>query len=231
MFKKLLLTGLILVLISSLGITAAPLTKYKGMSWSVGQWTEYKMTIEKETINVRYSITGSEVISGKTYYWFEMSSQNQRIKSVTKMLITPGEKPKKFYMKSGDRPAMDMTSMMNSNMHKNQKPPVHTDDTINAGIVGVGPVVVPGGTFVAVHSRIKDDTAKINSDIWVSDKVPVTGIVKSTGGDSESTVTMQLQKYGTTGAKTEITETPKPFVMPNMQNMRNMPGGRPKGNE
>jgi len=70
-------------------------------------------------------------------------------------------------------------------------------------------ITVPAGTFECIHTTyIKKDT-KEKAEVWHSTKVPVTSIVKMKSEDGE----MKLLAYGTSGAKSAITEKPKQIHM------------------
>ncbi len=198
---------------------------YKGMSWAVGQWAQYQMKNDRQDIQVKFSITGSQIIDGKTYYWFEQSMDTPQGHMIMKMLLSPGDsEPKQMIQKMGNRPAMDMTSMMQSGRGQRNKPPFHRDEDINKGTIGVESVTVPAGTFLATHAKINVQDSKETHEVWVSSKVPIIGAVKSmSSGAFNSTLT--LLKYGTSGATTEITETPQKFDMNNMMMHRGSPSG------
>jgi hypothetical protein len=226
-YSKIVLPFLIgAVILCQLGFSANP---YKGMTWAVGQWVEYQMKSDTQDMQMKYSITGSQIIDGKTYYWFETSMDTKQGRMIMKMLMAPGDpEPKQFIQKMGDRPAMDMTAMMQSGRSQryNNKPPIHRDEDINKGIIGVESVTVPAGTFLATHAKIVNNDNQETNEVWVSSKVPIIGAVKSTAtGKYNSSLT--LLKYGTSGATTEITETPQKFDLNNMMNMRrgNSSGG------
>ena len=217
------IAGIVLISSAFLIQSAFSADTYKGMSWVVGQWASYNMKSDKQNMNIKYSIVGTEVVDGKTCYWFETSMDTKEGKMIMKMLMSPGDSEvKRMIMKHGNDQAMEMTGMMNMGRRGMQKPPVHSDSDINSGIVGVESITVPAGTFMATHAKGKSKKGNESWEAWVSPKVPILGAVKAEGsGDTNYTLT--LTKYGTSGAKSEITETPKKFEMPNMQNMmRNM---------
>lgn len=221
-YRKVVLPFLMgVVVLAQSSFSASP---YKGMTWAVGQWAQYEMKSDKQDMKVKYSITGKETEDGKTYYWFEQTMDMPQGNMIMKMLIAPGDsEPKQVIQKMGDRPAMDMTSMMQAGRGYQRKPPIHSDSDINKGIVGVESVTVPAGTFMATHAKVISKEGGETSDVWVSSQVPIMGAVKSVGSGAHS-FTMTLIKYGTSGATTGITETPKKFDMNQMMRRGNNSG-------
>ncbi len=206
-------------------LAAEPVT-YKGMAWQVGQWAQYDMKMDNKTLSVKYAITGTETINGKTWYLFENEMNMPEGKAISKLLILPGEsKPKKFIMKTGDRPAMDMTSLLESQSQRQQNTstPLQRDEDIVKGFIGYENITVPAGMFNALHSRVQNQTSTEKSDVWVSTIVPITGLVQMSGkAPNAGKIDLKLVKYGLTGAKTAITEKPQSFSIPKIPNMPNM---------
>jgi hypothetical protein len=218
-----------LVLSVGASLAANPVA-YKGMAWQVGQWAQYDMKMDNKSMSVKYAITGTETVNGKTWYWFENEMNMPEGKAISKILILPGEsKPKKFIMKTGDRPAMDMTSLLESQPQRQQNTPIQRDEEIIKGFVGNENITVPAGLFNTVHSRVQNQASTDKSDVWVSAKVPITGLVQLTGkSHNEGKTELKLVKYGLSGAQTAITEKPQAFTMPTMPNMNRSPKALPK---
>jgi hypothetical protein len=79
-------------------------------------------------------------------------------------------------------------------------------------------IKVPAGTFKTQHMQYQDVGGFV--DTWVYKDVSPYGMIKSQSKDME----MVLTGYGT-GAKTQITETPQKYEMPQMPQI---PEGRPR---
>jgi hypothetical protein len=83
-----------------------------------------------------------------------------------------------------------------------------------SALVGKETIKVPAGSFKTSHYRNK--TAEGTSDVWVSEDVLPTGLVKLTtsgitvGGQQLPGMSMELKATGK-GAKSFITKAPKPF--------------------
>jgi len=177
----------------------------------VGAWSEYQVKAPGMT---PYKMKMAIVAKEGNAFWYETVTDGQGGRSVMKMLVSgdPNDQKsvKRMIMKHGKEPAMEMPAMGGQKQAKGQDPKVKTVDK------GMEKVTVPAGTFMARHIQYQYDKEEVDS--WVAEKVSPYGLVKSTGKDFE----MQLTGYGT-GAKTQITETPKKFDMPRM------PAGMPKG--
>lgn len=188
--------------------------KYNPSPWAAGQWATYEMKSSKEQFKIKYSITGTELVDGKTYYWFETRIDMENQTNIIKMLMAMEDsEPKRIIMKSNKEPAIDMTDTFKRNMQMTEnhgKPLIHSEEDILKGYIGIESVTVPAGTFQSIKSRATEQSGVEFTEIWVSEKIPVIGMVKASGKDNS----LVLTAYGTSGAKTDITETPQKFEIP-----------------
>lgn len=227
MLKKFLHYPVLLVfclaLLAGTAVMAANPVTYKGLNWQVGQWAQYEMNMDKRTFIVKYSITGTETVNGKTWFWYENEIIMPETKTISKMLILPGEaSPKHLYVKNGNEPAMDMTSMLTHQSAGQENNTLQKDEDIVKGFIGYESITVPAGPFNTLHSKVQSQSGGDKTDVWVSNKVPITGVVKLSGKDKRASVlTMKLLKYGLSGAQTSIKEKPQAFKMPQIPNMQN----------
>lgn len=188
----------------------------------VGSWAEYVMTSEGEPpVTMRISIVGKE----GELYWYEMlmiAEKQERI--VTKILVTgnPQESAnlKRFIVKAGDEPAMEMPIEM-TRMGASEDVGVPEPTSVDKGVESV---TVPAGTFKASHWLYTVD--KMTSDVWVVQGIGPYGLVKSRTEDIE----VALKAYGD-DATSLITETPQMFSMPMGMPTGMPPGAPPQGSE
>jgi hypothetical protein len=110
--------------------------------------------------------------------------------------------------KQGNDPAMEMPVEMMQQSAKGQEQKGKIVDK------GAETIKVPAGTFKTQHMQYQDVETV---DTWIYKDISPYGMIKSVSKDTE----MVLIGYGT-GAKTQITETPQKFEMPQM------PEGRPR---
>jgi hypothetical protein len=174
----------------------------------VGAWAEYQGTYNKKTpVTTRYAVVGTEDRNGAEYkrIEFKMHDAKKNTDMIYQMLV-PGGGPlemdgiEEVVMKMGDRPAMKMSGMMLGMMRKQLgQTMAFKDACTEVEMVGQEKVSVPAGSFSAKHFH----SAKYETDMWVSPKVPFS-MLKSVGKAHE----LVLVATGD-GAKTEITETPQ----------------------
>jgi hypothetical protein len=176
----------------------------------VGGWSEYQVTSKGESPSkMKIAVVGKE---GEAY-WYEMVMETKREgKMISKMLVSgdpeDSQNIKRFIVKAGNEPAMEMPiQMMQASTPQGKKGKV-TDK-------GTETIKVPAGSFTTQHMQYQD--GETVGDTWVNKEVSPYGIVKSQAKDFE----MVLTGYGT-GAQTLITETPQKFEMPQMPQMPQM---------
>ena len=177
----------------------------------VGGWSEYQMTTKSEgSTKMKIAIVGKE---GDAYWYETVMEGGKQGKSVVKTLVSgdPGDSKnvKRMIVKQGNDPAMEMPVDM---MQQSAKGQGQSGKIIDKG---TETIKVPAGTFKTQHSQYQDAEGVV--DTWVYKDVSPYGMIKSVSKDTE----VVLIGYGT-GAKTQITETPQKFEMPQM------PEGRPR---
>ena len=150
-------------------------------------------------------------------YWYETVMEGGREgRTITKMLVSGNPEDqkniKRMIFKQWNEPAMEMPVMMMGQQSKGQESRGKVIDK------GTETIKVPAGTFKPQHTQYQDSSGVV--DTWIYKDVSPYGMVKSVSKDLE----MVLIGYGT-GAKTQITETPQKFEMPQMPQI---PEGRPK---
>ena len=182
----------------------------------VGGWSEYQMTEKgKSPSKMKIAIVGKE---GDAYWYETIIETKQEGRSISKMLVSGNPEDqkniKRMIVKMGNEPAMEMPlQMMQASEDQGQK-----GKTIDKGMESIK---VPAGTFTARHIQYQYE--ELVEDTWIHKDVSPYGMVKSKSKDFE----MVLLGYGT-GAKTQITERPQKFEMPQMPQMPQMPEMPPK---
>ena len=173
----------------------------------VGGWSEYQMTERGgSTSKMKMAIVGKE---GDAYWYETIIETKQEGRTISKMLVSGNPEDqkniKKMIVKMGEEPAMEMPlQMMQGSEEQGQK-----GKTIDKGTESIK---VPAGTFTARHVQYQYE--ELVEDTWIHKDISPYGVVKSKSKDFE----MVLIGYGT-GAKTQITEKPQKFEMPQMPPM------------
>jgi len=180
----------------------------------VGGWSEYQITSKREgSTKMKVAIVGKE---GEAYWYETVMEGGKQGRTIMKMLVSGNPEDqkniKRMIVKEGDKPAMEMPVEMMQQPSKGQEAKGKVIDK------GTETIKVPAGTFKTQHSQYQDASGVV--DTWVYKDVSPYGMVKSVSKDTE----MVLIGYGT-GAKTQITETPQKFEMPQMPQI---PEGRPR---
>ena len=178
---------------------------------AVGGWAEYQISGQTGGFNnFRLAAIGSETRDGKQLMWLEMTTTDRGQRMVAQLLVPAfpyqPDQIQGMIMKSGDQPAMKMSSqmlgMMRSQMSHN--PAMSMSEACKGvTLVGEESVTVPAGSFRAQHFHDAADS----TDVWVAENVPF-GLVKVT----DSARTTVLTGHGS-GAKSSITETPQEMPM------------------
>jgi len=197
---------------AQLGKTAAP-RFYSEFKPVVGGWSEYQMTTKGEPPSkMKIAIVGKE---GDAYWYETVMDTKAEGKMITKMLVSGNPEDqkniKRMIVKMGNEPAMEMPVQMMQPSKTQEKPGKLIDK-------GTETIKVPAGTFKAQRMQYQDPEGVV--DTWVSKDVSPYGMVKSQSKDFE----MVLLGYGT-DAKSQITETPQKFEMPQIPQR---PERRPK---
>lgn len=211
--RKIILVVSILSVLSFVHLAYGQLEKGAGPKFLsdfkpvVGGWAEYQMTEKgKSPSKMKLAIVGKE---GDAYWYETIIETKLEGRSISKMLVSGNpEDPKnvkRIIVKMGNEPAMEMPiQMMQASEDQGQK-----GKTIDKGMESIK---VPAGTFTVRHIQYQYE--ELVEDIWVHKDVSPYGVVKSKSKDFE----MVLLGYGS-GAKTEITERPQKFEMPQMPSM------------
>jgi hypothetical protein len=216
MKKMFWILSILLVLVLS-QIAFAQFGKTSGPSFHgefkpvVGGWSEYQVTPKGSSPSkMKLAIVGKE---GDAYWYETVMEGGREGRTITKMLVSGNPEDqknvKRMIFKQGNEPAMEMPVEMMQQSSKGQGQPGKVIDK------GTETIKVPAGTFKTQHTQYQDASGVV--DTWIYKDVSPYGMIKSVSKDTE----MVLIGYGT-GAKTQITETPQKFEMPQM------PEGRPK---
>jgi hypothetical protein len=220
MMKKMIWIALFLFTLSLANLAHAQLGKTSGgrlygdFKPVVGGWSEYQMTTKSEgSTKMKIAIVGKE---GDAYWYETVMEGGRQGRNIVKMLVSgdPGDTKnvKRMIVKTGNDPAMEMPVEMMQQSSKGQEQRGKVIDK------GTETIKVPAGTFKTQHSQYQDAEGVV--DTWMYKDVSPYGMIKSVSKDTE----MVLIGYGT-GAKTQITETPQKFEMPQMPQI---PEGRPR---
>ncbi len=209
--KKVLWIVSLLLVLSFTAVTDAQLGKSTGPSFHgefkpvVGGWSEYQITSKQEgSLKMKVAIVGKE---GDAYWYETVMEGGKQGRTIMKMLVSGNPEDqknvKRMIIKQGNEPAMEMPVQMMQQSPKGQSQPGKAIDK------GTETIKVPAGTFKAQHSQYQHAEGVV--DTWIYKDVSPYGLIKSVSKDTE----MVLTAYGT-GAKTQITETPQKFEMPQM---------------
>jgi hypothetical protein len=180
----------------------------------VGGWSEYQMTTKgNPSTKMKVAVVGKE---GDAYWYETMMEGGREGRTIMKMLVSGNPEDqkniKRMIVKQGNEPAMEMPVQMMQQSSKGQGQSGKVVDK------GSETIKVPAGTFKTQHMQYQDVGGFV--DTWVYKDVSPYGMIKSQSKDME----MVLTGYGT-GAKTQITETPQKYEIPQMPQI---PEGRPR---
>jgi hypothetical protein len=215
--RKIIWMALFLFTLSLANFAHGQLGKTSGPSFHgefkpvVGGWSEYQMTSKSEgSTKMKIAVVGKE---GDAYWYETVMEGGKHGRTIMKMLVSGNPEDqkniKRMIFKQGNEPAMEMPVGM---MQQSSKGQAQSGKVIDKG---TETIKVPAGTFKTQHSQYQDAEGVV--DTWMYKEVSPYGMVKSVSKDTE----MVLIGYGT-GAKTQITETPQKFEMPQI------PEGRPR---
>jgi len=181
---------------------SAGLRFYSEFKPVVGGWSEYQITTKGEPPSkIKVAIVGKE---GEAYWYETVMETKKEGKVITKMLVSGNPEDqkniKRMIFKMGNEPAMEMSVQMMQPSKGEGRPGKLIDK-------GMETIKVPAGTFKCQHMQYQDQEEVV--DAWVYKEVYPYGLIKSQSKNTE----MVLIGYGT-GAKTQITETPQKFEIP-----------------
>lgn len=188
-----------------------------------GAWAEYKTEVDGKDALIRYAIVGTEKIEGKDCFWWEYRVKDVKSGETNKIKMLTSGKPEdrtgtiSFIAQKNDEEAIEYVFKVNydslqANAEEMEKiaeqyevPETETQADDDIKMLGRQTITVPAGTFDCQHIQVLDDKGKVESEVWISEKVMM-GIVKSKDRDKNVS---ELNAYGNDGAKSEITGTPK----------------------
>jgi len=172
----------------------------------VGEWAEYQVSgVGGETSTMRRSVVGKE----GNLVWFETKTVQGNQITIMKILLDPDTgKARRAIVKNPPERAMEIPLNM---VERTTETPSQRTPTKGKAIVTQETITTPAGTFKCTH--VRDSGSPATDGVWSSEKVPVGGLVKS----KIESHTMVLTAFGSSGAKTEITETPR--KMPTVKEM------------
>jgi hypothetical protein len=175
---------------------------------AVGQWTQHKLVNEKgEPALVTYKIVGED--SGA--YWVEVANENYYGKTVTKILLSPGDRMnpntmeiRAVKMKDKKGRVTEIEGPMIQLMKSAWQGSINMLAVSWQGLPQESMPVI-AGTFTSCFKARTDASWGAWHSIsttWMHSMVPISGLVKSAGIDHPTT--MDLVGFGETGATSEI---------------------------
>ncbi len=183
----------------------------------VGAWSEFRMEGGRnDGATMRMSVVGSERRSGTEYLWMEFvmrgfgAGRGEHAagphRMISKMLVTglgpAAGRPAATIVKVDDQPAMEMPQGRPSPGGPSQAGLQHCRDS---KVVGWESVTVPAGTFRALH--VINESGR--GETWVNPDLPF-ALVKEVGNEEGQRTQTVLTGRGM-GARSQITERPRPF--------------------
>lgn len=153
-------------------------------------WYNLKDKTSGQEYFLRQAIVGTEKIKRKEGWWLETELVPRvGFSSVYKMLLTGAasnaENVHRLLVREGNSAVQEVTL--------DGKNAAKEDGDVPREALGVETLSMPSGDIEAEHYRIKD--GEIQTEIWISDKVPPMGLVKMTTAEGE----LSLQRYGVGG--------------------------------
>jgi hypothetical protein len=194
-------------------------------AFTTGSWVQYRIDDEEgKSQKVKFSILSEEEIEGETFYWFEMKVTDEngdwsifKIKSpdirnkeeaVSLIIQKNGELPREMdFVLPANRPTSPGTvEEADSDVEETPEMDFKTETNVSVG--------VKAGKFESTRFSFVDDD-EVKTDVWISDDVPIIGLVKATSDNGQ----VELIKYDTKGAKSEITGKVEAIEMPNLKEL------------
>jgi hypothetical protein len=174
----------------------------------IGSWASYSMAMGQMTMSAKFALVARDASSVSMETTMEggmmaMMGGKMAMKMVLDPDPTTAAKPlKQMVMQIGDQDPMLAPDTMPAQKYSKPDP---------NSLVGKETIKVPAGSFKTAHYRSKTPQGTV--DVWVSEDVPPTGLVKLATSAMQAGMpgmTMELAATGK-GAKATITKTPKPF--------------------
>ncbi|MBI5025403.1 MAG: hypothetical protein HZC12_01480 [Nitrospirae bacterium] len=177
---------------------------FKFTKMKVGSWAEYQMKGPEDGI-MKYSVVGKD---GENI-WFEMKStlKNSGV-IISKVLISDSGKVLKLIVKEGNAPAMEMPVEVLEPKSETGKETGQSSGCPPK--IDKAKITVKAGSFDTTYVVVFDSICRtVVAESWLSSNVP-TFIVSAKMGDT----TLELTRFGMSGAVSEITEKPQKFQAP-----------------
>jgi hypothetical protein len=177
----------------------------------IGTWADYSMTVGQMTMNAKMALVARDAASVTMETAIEggmmaMMGGKMTVKLVMDPDPTGAPKPvKQMIMQIGDQDPMLAPDTTQAQKYSKPDP---------KSLVGKETIKVAAGSFKTSHYRNKTKQGTV--DVWVSEDVLPTGLVKmktppvQVNGQQMPGVTMELTATGK-GAKPTITKPAKPF--------------------
>jgi hypothetical protein len=177
----------------------------------IGSWASYSMAMGEMTMRTKLALVARDASSVSMETSMEggmmaMMGGKMTIKLVMDPDPTNAAKPvKQMVMQMGDQDPMLAPADMPAQRYSKPDP---------STLVGKETIKVPAGSFKTAHYRNKTEQGTV--DVWVSEDVPPTGMVKlstsaiQAGAQQVPGIVMELAAVGK-GAKPTITKPPTPF--------------------
>lgn len=177
----------------------------------VGSWASYSTSVAQMNMTAKLALVARDASSVTMETSMEggmmaMMGGKMALKVVMDPDPTTAAKPvKQMIMQVGNQDPMLAPDSMPAQKYSKPDP---------KALVGQETIKVAAGSFKTSHYRNKTEQGTV--DVWVSEDVPPTGMVKLTtsamqsGGQNIPPMTMELSAMGK-GAKATITKAPKPF--------------------
>lgn len=201
----------------------------------VGAWSEFKFVGGRnDGATIRMAVVGTERQEGATYFWLEMAMRGlamgpagpggaRESRSMIMKRLVAGFGPgmtsaRAAVMKMGTAPAMEMP--VEQSRAAGAGAP-NLQNCRNAKVIGWESVTVPAGTFHALHIQ----GASGRGESWIDPQLPFALVKDASSGDAQQQLV--LTGHGT-GARSQITERPRPFDQQLYMQMLMGAGARPQ---
>ncbi len=195
-------------------------------TFTAGSWVEYLVKGDDgKSQKIKFSILSEEKVEGKALYWFELKSTDEDGDWSIMKFKSSNPKDKdaavSLIMQKKGEPAHQMDFMLPANRPTPTgtvvEEPDAEDETPDFNLQTEENVFVevPAGKFKTTKLWF-DDEEEGKTEMWISEEVPLIGLVKGVqaGGGS-----VELLTYGKSGAKSEIGGEVVPVEMPNLRNL------------
>jgi hypothetical protein len=158
----------------------------------VGQGAAYESASKRgpngKTSKMDMGIVGKDSVDGKEAYWMQTMIQLDNGQSMlSKMLMTAGDlQPSRVITQMPGRPAMEMPVNMTAANRDKMSSSMQDWHSVGGEII-----TVPAGTFSCEHWKNENT----GGEVWTSDKVTPSGLVKEVSKDGSMTLLKVLSEY------------------------------------